>query len=104
MLSGRDLGCTHAGPYFVASRGPLHFGIGKGGCQRRAPVGGRANGIPLKTRMLPAVSPCIFPAGASTNTGVSATAVSDRQSATRPGAQVRNEITGCLRFEPRASM
>jgi len=23
MLSGRDLGCTHAGPYFVASRGPF---------------------------------------------------------------------------------
>src|SRR5829696_5346980 len=42
--------CMHWLPKAVARRGSIHFGTGCGGCQRSAPTGGAANGIPLKLR------------------------------------------------------
>ena len=35
-------------PNLLASRTPSHFATGCGGCQRSAPTGGAANGMPLK--------------------------------------------------------
>src|SRR6478672_7224574 len=69
MLSGLPLGCTHAAPNWVASRVPVHFGMGSGGFQRIAPVGGSAYGMPLKLRTPPAATPITLPAGASTTGG-----------------------------------
>ena len=37
-------------PNLLASRTPFHFATGCGGCQRSAPTGGAANGIPLNAR------------------------------------------------------
>ena len=38
--------CMQAGPGFTASRTPSHGATGCGACQRSAPTGGAANGMP----------------------------------------------------------
>src|SRR6185295_15089403 len=41
----------HTLPNLLALRTPFHFATGCGACQRSAPTGGAANGIPLKARI-----------------------------------------------------
>jgi DNA invertase Pin-like site-specific DNA recombinase len=45
--------CIQRGPKSTVWRTPSHASEGFGGCHRRSPVGGAANGIPLKIRILP---------------------------------------------------
>src|SRR4029453_8996229 len=66
MLPGCGFGWTHTKPNSVASRVFFQLGAGTGVFQRIAPVGGRAYGIPLKTRMSPTAAPRSVPAGAVT--------------------------------------
>src|SRR5690349_18495958 len=104
MLPLRALGWTHAGPYWVASRVPFHFGMGSGGFQRRAPVGGSAYGIPLNTWRAPAAWPETLPAGALMTGGSSAAAGKERKAvANKPGMRSRVDFMERLRFRTRVS-
>ena len=77
MLPGCGFGWTHPKPNSVASRVLFQRGAGAGGFQRIGPVGGRAYGIPLKTRMSPTAAPRSVPAGAATRGAGSVTGSGD---------------------------
>src|SRR5262249_9154199 len=49
--------CGHAGPNAVASRTFGQVGVGCGGFQRSAPIGGAAYGIPRNTASVPSRVP-----------------------------------------------
>src|SRR5579872_2453710 len=55
-----------AGPNSATSRTPGHGSGGSGAAKRRAPIGGRAKGMPRKTASGPSVVPRSFPEVTST--------------------------------------
>ncbi len=52
-MSPKIAPCMQCGPGSDASRTPSHGMAGRGSFQRCSPVGGAANGMPLKMRILP---------------------------------------------------
>src|SRR6185295_14288802 len=83
--------CVHRGPYSPAGRVPDQCATGCGARQRLLPVGGAANGIPLKTRisgLVPTV-PATRPASVLTCSGMAACETAARTAAASTAAHSR---------------
>ena len=61
-----DAGCAQCGAKLVAWRTPRQDAAGCGGCQRSAPTGGAAYGMPRYSSVPPAVAPCTAPPAVGT--------------------------------------
>src|SRR5690348_3319015 len=57
------VGCAQCGAKLVAARTPDQCAAGCGGCQRRAPTGGAAYGMPRNSLMVPVDVPRRAPSG-----------------------------------------
>src|SRR6201999_3319344 len=61
-----EAGCAQCGAKLVAWRIPRQDAAGCGGCQRSAPTGGAAYGMPRYSAVVPAVLPCTGPSAVRT--------------------------------------
>src|SRR4029453_15061837 len=96
--------CIAELPNACASRTPRHASGGSGARQRRAPVGGAANGIPLKLATPPASIPSSSPKLVRTH-GLAMTASPGRgASYTRRRAGPATALRYDACFEPEAGM
>src|ERR1700679_2510212 len=64
-VGGED-GCAQCGAKLVASRTPRQGAAGLGGCQRSAPTGGAAYGMPRYSAVAPAIFPRTEPSAVRT--------------------------------------
>src|SRR5581483_5058483 len=72
----RPFGCMQTSPKWSAFLTPSHFATGCGGRQRRSPIGGVPNGMPLKARTPgPAATPDTRPASVRTGSGTAPSSV-----------------------------